>query len=86
MDGLPDNLFKATKIGFGCVLVKMEVFDKMEWPYWKFEYQKGDVIYGEDIYFGYKAIKTGYDLWIDPKVKCEHNRTVGLLSVAKGKL
>lgn len=78
---LPDDLFKATKIGFGVVLVKTEVFEKMEWPYWKFEYRKGDIVRGEDIYFGTKALKTGYDLWIDPNVKCEHNRNVGLLSI-----
>jgi len=83
IDELPDNLFKATKIGFGVVLVKTEVFLKLQWPFWKFEYTPGDITKGEDIYFGDKAIEAGYDLWVDPKVKCEHNRCVGLLSVLR---
>jgi hypothetical protein len=84
INALPDDIFKATKIGFGCVLIKTEVFDKMKWPYWKFEYREGDIVTGEDIYFGYKAVKSGFDLWIDPKVKCEHNKNVGLLGIMKG--
>lgn len=82
-DKLPTNPFKATKIGFGAVLVKTEVFDKIKWPFWKHEYCPGDIVRGEDIYFGDKVLKAGYDIWVDPKVKCEHNRTVGLLSIIR---
>ena len=81
VDELPNNLFKATKIGFGIVLVKTEVFDNLAWPFWEHEYCPGDILRGEDIYFGDKVIDAGYDIWVDPKVKCEHNRVVGLLSI-----
>ena len=56
IDELPANPFKATKIGFGAVLVKVDVFENLEWPFWKFEYCPGDIIHGEDIYFGNKFI------------------------------
>ncbi len=80
---LPSNTFKATQIGFGVVLVKTDVFDNLEWPYWKFEYKPGHVTKGEDIYFSDKVLEAGYDLWVDPKVKCEHSRCAGLLSIIK---
>ncbi len=83
IDEIPDNPFKATKMGFGVVLVKTDVFDNLKWPFWEFKYCPGDVVKGEDIYFGDKAIEAGYDLWVDPKVKCEHNRQVGLLSIIR---
>ena len=38
---------------------------------------------GADIYFFDKARAAGYDLWVDPKVKCGHFRMVDLLGVVK---
>ena len=84
-EDLPTNLFKAHVACNGMLLVKMEVFDKIEWPYWKTEYagvEKG-VRMGPDIYFFDKARAAGYDLWVDPKVKCGHFKMVDLLGLAK---
>ena len=64
------------------MLVKMEVFDKLVWPYWLDVFAKGRKVVGEDVYFCKLARATGYDLWIDPKVKCGHLRTVDLLGIA----
>ncbi len=79
---LPNQLFKAEVGCCGMMLVKMGVFDKLPWPYWKDIFSKGKKIIGEDIYFFGLAKKAGYDIWIDPKVKCGHLRTVDLLGIA----
>jgi len=79
---LPENPFKAKTISNGMMLVKTEVFDKLEWPYWKEEYGVGHVSLGADEYFFTKARKAGYDLWIDPKLKCNHFKTMDLLGMA----
>jgi len=83
IDELPDNLFKAACPSNGIMLAKMEVFDKIQWPYWDEEKQVGGIKLGHDLYFFKKAREAGYDLWIDPKLKCNHFKTVDLLGIAK---
>jgi len=88
IDDLPENMFKTQFVGCGMMLVKMEVFDNLEWPYWKNEFAPGIHSLGEDLYFCQKARDAGYDIWVDPLLKCNHFRTVDLLSIAlmlKGK-
>ncbi len=82
-EDLPNNPFKVHVACNGMLLVKIEVFDKIEWPYWKTEYFTDGLKMGADIYFFNKARAAGYDLWVDPKVKCGHFKMVDLLSLAK---
>lgn len=82
-DELPTNLFKITSCGFGCVLVKTSVLDALEWPYWRSEYKPGLRTLGEDIYFCRKATDAGFDIWCDPKVKCDHATRSSYLSIMR---
>jgi len=79
IDELPDEMFKTQVGANGMMLVKMEVFDKLEWPYWKTEYHEDGAKLGADIYFFDKAREAGYDIWVDPSIKCSHFKTVDLL-------
>ncbi len=83
INDLPNNLFKAKTICNGMMLVKTEVFDKLEWPYWETKREPGREVLGADVSFFIKARKAGFDLWVDPKVKCEHMKGVGLLSIVR---
>ena len=59
--------------GFGCCLIKGEVFRKLEYPH--FVYTSAlDHSYtvSEDIYFCKKARNNGFTVWVDPTIKCEH--------------
>lgn len=79
---IPDTLFEANYISNGCMLVKTEVFEKLKMPYWE-PYLDGPIkSLGSDLHFFKKAREAGYKLWVDPDVKCEHFRTVGLLRLA----
>lgn len=74
---LPDGLIKATAIGGSTLLVKREVFEKMERPWFKIVYKPIDengrcYDFGEDEYFSREAIKAGYDIMVDPKIICDH--------------
>jgi hypothetical protein len=59
--------------GFGCVLVKSEVFKNI--PYPQFVYKSAidhkDTI-SEDVYFCTQARRHGFTLWCDTDVLCEH--------------
>ena len=83
IEDLPNNPFKAHVACNGMLLVKMEVFDKLEWPFWKTDYGKDRITKGADIYFFEKAKAAGYEIWVDPKVKCGHFKMVDLLGIAK---
>jgi hypothetical protein len=80
---LPRDPFKAHVVSNGMMMVKMEVFDNLEWPYWRTEHAKGMLVTGADIYFCRKAKAAGYSLWVDPKLKCNHFKMVDLLGIAK---
>lgn len=87
INDLPNNPFKVHVAANGMLLVKTEVFDNIEWPYWKTCHEKdpetGESLKtGADIYFFEKARAAGYDLWVDPKIKCGHFRMVDLLGIA----
>jgi len=83
IEDLPNNPFKVHVACNGMLLVKMEVFDKLEWPYWKFIHSKDDPGMGSDLYFFGKVKAAGYDIWVDPKIKCGHFKMVDLLGVVK---
>ena len=78
------NPFKAKVLSNGLMLVKTEVFENLGKPYWRtlFDDDITSRTLGADLYFFKKAREAGYDLWVDPKVKCEHVRSVGLLELA----
>jgi len=78
---LPDNPFKIKSCGFGIILIKFKVFEALKWPYWKNVFVPGGIEKGEDIYFCEKARQAGFDIWCDPKVKCNHIRITNLLNV-----
>ena len=80
---LPEKPFPVGIYGFGCVMVKREIFEKMEWPYFKDIFAPGQRLMGEDIYFAKKSTEAGFESWCVPEVQCEHNKAVPLLEIAK---
>lgn len=62
-----DKLFQADAVGFGAVLIKMDVLRKMPSPWFMNPYKTG-----EDINFCYEAKKYGFTTWMDSRVKLGH--------------
>ena len=80
---LPKEPFLLKTYGFGCVMVKREVFEKMEWPYFKDIFRPGKRLIGQDVYFADKSAEAGFESWCIPSVQCEHNKAVPLLEIAR---
>lgn len=65
--------------GSSCILIKREVFEKMEKPYYRFVYQDdtgkdvGQI--GEDVRFIAKAVGLGYEVWADTDIICKHYKS-----------
>lgn len=67
------GLARVGACGFGCVLIKGDVFRKMSYPH--FVYQSAidhKNTISEDVYFCKKAIELGFEVWTDTTVKCDH--------------
>jgi hypothetical protein len=68
---------KCSVVPAGFLKVHRSVFDKMyrEHPckggWWSYE-RKGDVIYREDVAFGYRAVEMGFDLIADRRIAVDH--------------
>lgn len=70
---LGTQVFEIGGCGFGCVLVKSEVFRTIGYP--QFEYHSAldhAHTFSEDNDFCKKARDRGYKLWVDPTVLCGH--------------
>lgn len=66
----PNEVFEVAGCGFGCTLVKTDVFFDVFAKY-------GDCFsplnkVGEDLSFCYRARELGYQIFLDPQVKCGH--------------
>ena len=69
------GLQEVAAIGMGLMLIKAEVFQKMEKPWFHIHYQNG-VYSGEDIWFCRSARETGFKVMLDHDIS-HHVRHIG---------
>lgn len=72
-DEFPKEPFKCFAVATGCMLIRMDVFDKVPVPWFDFEYfPDGKVDTGEDVYFCKQCFKLGIEVWCDPTAEVGH--------------
>jgi len=74
---LPEGLIDANVVGGSTLLVKREVFENLERPWFLIVYKPIDengkcYDYGEDEYFSKIAKEAGYSIKVDPSIICKH--------------
>ena len=72
-----NELRRENIVGMGCTLIPTEVFDAIGPKPW-FQYDNTDdgfPLVSEDVAFCRKAEQAGFDIWLDPTVKCGHVTT-----------
>lgn len=69
-DEIPDSLFEVAACGFGCVLMKTEMFVAVFGKFGNMFSPIGNV--GEDIAFCWRATQCGYKLYADPTIPLGH--------------
>ena len=72
--------FTCDYTGFGWVLIKHGVFEKLEYPWFapKMQvFESGDVqdMCGEDVSFCLDAQDADYEIWCDPRIRVGHEKT-----------
>jgi len=71
IDPIPEELFKVTATGTGCLMIKTHVFENLEFPWFEFDHHDDKPV-GEDINFCYRAGAKGFDIYVDPTIRTEH--------------
>ena len=67
---IPDELFEVGACGFGCVLMKTDVFFDVQSKYGNMFAPIGNN--GEDVAFCWRARQCGYKIFCDPSMVCGH--------------
>lgn len=70
---IPTELFEAKAVGGGVLLIKTDVFNKIEKPWFGYEtYDFGMTKMGEDSWFCNQASKAGFKIYVDPTITIGH--------------
>lgn len=69
---LPEGRTKVKGGGFACALVKVNVFTRMDSPWFQYVINADGSTLSEDYYFCNNARFMGFDIWMDPRVRCGH--------------
>lgn len=78
----PVGCFPIVAAGTSCMLIRREVFQKVEHPWFNYFETRSGKHSSEDIPFCRKARHAGFKLWCDASVICDHIKEVALLSIA----
>lgn len=68
------GLIEVKGVGASFILIRREVFEQLDKPYYKFVYEEEDVI-SEDIYFTSKCIEKGIKTFADTSIICNHEKS-----------
>ena len=70
----PDGLAEVDAVGFGALLMRLDVLEGMEYPFFSFDRC------GEDIYFCVKAKEKGFKVWLDGSYRLGHIGEPGIVT------
>lgn len=69
---LPEVFQEVDIVGTGGILMKIEVFRKMKFPWFFTDYDKDGTHWSVDFRFCQQAKKNGYKIFVDPKAEMGH--------------
>lgn len=67
------KVYPVKTVATGCILIDMNVFDKIDEPYFLLRMDKfGHITYTEDCYFGMNAHNHAIPMIVDASIQCQH--------------
>lgn len=73
-----NQVFPVDVIGAGCMMMPLEIFERLEMPYFKYlpDFMNEGKMASEDMWFCANLKKAGVPIWMDSKVSCGHLTTM----------
>lgn len=74
-----NDIIEIDGTGMGCLLINMEIFDRIQYPWFEFKYNNMNGKWGqlsEDLYLCQKLQNIGIKIYCDPTVQCSHIGTM----------
>ena len=71
------DVIEVDATGSGCLLIKMEVFDRLKYPWFEFTLNEGKPV-GEDINFCSKVRESGISIFVDTSIEVGHLHTISI--------
>lgn len=75
----PNTGIQIAKVaGSSCIMIQRSVFEKMEKPYYRFQYKDDngkETMVGEDIFFTIKALAKHIYVHVDTSIVCQHQKS-----------
>lgn len=66
------NLVQIHGGGMGCAFIKTKVFERFNYPYFKWVNYKNKCVLSEDLYFCEQCKNAGIKIYVDTRIKCGH--------------
>jgi len=81
----PNEIYHVKTIATGCILIDMDVFNKIDEPWFLLRMDKfGRITYTEDCYFGINCYTNGIPMIVDTAIQCQHLDTVAFPAFFQG--
>lgn len=71
-EGFPAQTFKCFSVGTGFTLIRMNIFDRIPFPWFESGETEKDGPYTEDVDFFRKANEAGFEIYCNPTIKMGH--------------
>ena len=81
MRTLPPEPFEVLATGASCLLIRREVIERLEFPWFKTIENPDGSGQTEDFFFSQKCREGGFKIRADPAVRCRHFKEVDLLEL-----
>jgi len=67
-----NDMIEVQRVGTGCILIKREVFENTKYPWFHIKTKNRKMTMSDDYFFCDKARKSGYKIYVDMAVPCQH--------------
>lgn len=76
-----DTPFEVEGCGAGCLMLRRDIFEHVQYPWFRWIEQEDGLLIGEDFYFCDRVREAGLTIIADPRVLCRHIKAIDLMGL-----
>lgn len=78
-----DKPFEVDAGGAGCLLLRRDIFNFVNYPWFQWVNNEDGSQVGEDIYFFQKCNMAGFRVMVEPTVICDHHKEINITNLMR---